>query len=125
MPNQARHFIIQALATGRFVSGQSLGEELGMSRAAISKHIKLLSDMGLDIYSVTGKGYRLATPLNLLDAEKIQAGIKDSTSQESIEVFSSIESTNSYLLSKINDGLNPGHICVAESQTAGRGRQKA
>lgn len=123
MSNHARHTIIKALSNGNFVSGQALGEELGMSRAGISKHIKSLSDMGLDIYSVTGKGYRLATPLMLLDEEKIRQGVRSQNLSAPIEVFSTIESTNSYLLTKVVDGLEQGHVCVAESQSAGRGRR--
>ena len=50
---------------------RALGEELNISRAAISKHIKALIEMELDIYSVTGKGYKLSKPLSLLDRSKV------------------------------------------------------
>ena len=49
--------LIKALAPGEFISGQLLGEVLCVSRTAVSKHVKVLIDMGLDIYCVTGKGY--------------------------------------------------------------------
>ena len=63
--------LIKALAGGDFVSGQDIGDQLGISRTAISKHIKALTEMGLDIFSVKGKGYKLSQSLNLLDQEKI------------------------------------------------------
>ncbi|MDI5454626.1 biotin operon repressor, partial [Salmonella enterica subsp. enterica serovar Cerro] len=40
-------------------SGEQLGERLGMSRAAINKHIQTLRDWGVDVFTVPGKGYSL------------------------------------------------------------------
>ena len=65
MTKTVKEHLIKSLAPGQFVSGQLLGEALGISRTAIAKHVKALTEMGLDIYSVTGKGYKLAQPLNL------------------------------------------------------------
>lgn len=39
--------LIGILADGEFHSGEQLGEQLGMSRAAINKHIQTLRDWGL------------------------------------------------------------------------------
>ena len=66
-----RGLLLSILADNEFHSGEALGKKLGISRAAISKHIKVLSSLGLDIYSVTGKGYCLAQPLTLLNLDKI------------------------------------------------------
>ncbi|PVS61338.1 hypothetical protein C4651_21045, partial [Salmonella enterica subsp. enterica serovar Muenster] len=44
-------------AGGEFHSGGQLGERLGMSRAAINKHIQTLRDWGVDVFTVPGKGY--------------------------------------------------------------------
>ena len=71
MTKAVKEHLIKSLASGNFVSGQLLGEQLGISRTAIAKHIKVLTEIGLDIYSVTGKGYKLAHPLNLLEKDKI------------------------------------------------------
>lgn len=62
--------LIKTLADGEFHSGEQLGEQLGMSRAAINKHIQTLKDWGIDIFTVTGKGYCLPAPINLLNEEK-------------------------------------------------------
>ena len=112
--------IVSQLAGGEFCSGQTLGDQLGISRAAISKHIKSLTDLGLDIFRVTGKGYKLASALKLLNTEQISAFRNQQTSS-SIEVFNVIDSTNKYLKKNIEQ-LNNGHACLAEAQTAGRGR---
>ena len=112
--------LLSILADSEFHSGEALGKTLGISRAAISNHIKVLSTLGLDIYSVTGRGYCLAQPLTLLNLEKItaQRGLSQSTD---VEVLNVIGSTNQYLKEKSNDIKN-GHACLAEAQTAGRGR---
>ncbi|VFS72066.1 Bifunctional protein BirA [Raoultella planticola] len=39
--------LISILADGEFHSGEQLGDRLGMSRAAINKHIQTLRDWGL------------------------------------------------------------------------------
>lgn len=51
--------LIALLANGEFHSGEQLGETLGMSRAAINKHIQTLRDWGVDVFTVPGKGYSL------------------------------------------------------------------
>ncbi len=120
-----KEYLIHALAEGHFVSGQQLGEALNVSRAAIAKHIKALSAMGLDIYSVTGKGYKLSKPLCLLNKEKIlsQLALDRVINGSLVEVHSIIDSTNDYLMRRLPEQLNQGQVCLAEYQSAGRGRR--
>ena len=124
-----KHQILSQLSDGEFYSGQALGESLGISRAAVGKHIKQLEDIGLDIFSVTGKGYKLAAPLRLLDETKITANT-NRTSNDWLEVHHVIDSTNDHMLEQIRAGqsiygkaMDNGHTVVAECQTAGRGRR--
>jgi BirA family biotin operon repressor/biotin-[acetyl-CoA-carboxylase] ligase len=112
--------LLSALADNEFHSGETLGFELGISRAAISKHVKVLSTLGLDIYSVTGKGYCLAQPLTLLKLDKIRKHLSGSHTAE-IEILNVIGSTNQYLKDK-STAIQNGYTCLAEAQTAGRGR---
>uniref|UniRef100_UPI002243BC3C biotin operon repressor n=1 Tax=Providencia rustigianii TaxID=158850 RepID=UPI002243BC3C len=56
--------VIDILADGKIHSGEQLGERLGMTRAAINKHIKTLRSWGLDIQTVTGKGYQVPNKIN-------------------------------------------------------------
>lgn len=47
--------LISLLADGDFHSGEQLGEQLGMSRAAINKHMQTLRDWGVDVFTVPEK----------------------------------------------------------------------
>lgn len=114
--------IAKVLSDGEFHSGEALGKDLGISRAAVANHIKTLSNLGLDIYSVTGRGYKLANHIELLDTKKINAVFGKSYP---LDTYSIIDSTNEFLMQKIRSDskLVDGHTVVAECQTAGRGRR--
>ena len=57
--------LIQQLADGKTHSGEALAQQAGISRAAIAKHISQLQQIGLEIFAISGKGYRLAQPLRV------------------------------------------------------------
>ncbi len=120
-----RREILQALSGGSFRSGKELGDSLGISRSAVWKHVKALRQLGLDVYAVRGKGYRLSLPLELLDHQVIFSAIPVATRSlvSAIEVQLELESTSEYLVRKARGGALSGHICFAERQTAGRGRR--
>lgn len=110
--------LVDILSDGEFHSGEQLGETLGMSRAAINKHIQTLKSWGLDVYTVTGKGYSLPAPIQLLDEQAILAQVE----QGNVSVIPVIDSTNQYLLERMHD-MPSGAACIAEYQQAGRGRR--
>ncbi|MFD2177574.1 bifunctional biotin--[acetyl-CoA-carboxylase] ligase/biotin operon repressor BirA [Veronia pacifica] len=110
--------LINFLADGEFHSGEELGQQLGMSRAGISKHIKVIQDWGLDVYKLQGKGYRLAAPLDLLNEDRL----REQTDSPSVCLQPIIDSTNQYLMNRIGE-LDSGSVCLAEYQQAGRGRR--
>ena len=110
--------LLNLLADGTFHSGEKIGELLGVSRTSVNNYIKALQEIGLDIYKVTGKGYCSAAPLILLN----QQAIKTLSGVKNVHVQQILSSTNQYLLDKIPD-LSKGQTCIAEYQTAGRGRR--
>ncbi|URQ60577.1 bifunctional biotin--[acetyl-CoA-carboxylase] ligase/biotin operon repressor BirA [Pantoea alhagi] len=110
--------LVSILADGEFHSGEQIGEKLGMSRAAINKHIQTLKEWGLDVFTVTGKGYCLPAPVQLLDEAEINRNLE----QQGLAVIPVIDSTNQYLLERMGS-LKTGDACVAEYQHAGRGRR--
>lgn len=110
--------LISILSDGEFHSGEQLGETLGMSRAAINKHIQTLRDWGIDVFTVPGKGYSLPEPIQLLE----EARIRSEVGHGKVAVLPVIDSTNQYLLDRLSE-LQSGDACVAEYQQAGRGRR--
>ncbi len=126
MFNQTTQRIFEQLACGEFRSGQQLGELLGISRAAIGKHINALQELGLTIYSVTGKGYRLENATPPLDSNKI-TNLMPLSAPLTVEVNTVVDSTNEVIKQKILQGelsdVKSGYTVFAEAQTAGRGRR--
>ncbi|GGJ05986.1 bifunctional ligase/repressor BirA [Shewanella hanedai] len=114
---QRKREILLALDSEQFVSGESLASQLGVSRTAISNHISTLEEYGVDIFSVKGKGYKLANSLSLID----EAQLKSAITQRCF-YYNEIPSTNAFLL-KHSEELSSGDICIAEYQSAGRGRR--
>jgi len=117
--------VLNMLANGESLSGESLGKILGISRMAISKAIKGLNQQGLNIASVPGKGYQLESPVQLLDKQVICSALSDAGAEScQIEILQQVESTSDYLLeqSRLRD-VNR-HVCLAETQNSGRGRRQ-
>ncbi len=117
--------ILTLLADGRFHSGTELAIVLGVSRSAVWKQLKILDELGLHYQAVSGKGYRLERALELLDDAVILNRIDGKTRIliTSFERFDRIASTNAYLLRQTSEAASSGSVCLAEQQTAGKGRR--
>lgn len=121
----SRKSLLKLLADGQFHSGSDLALALGISRAAVWKHLQTLKLLGLEFNAVTGKGYCLVRPLELLDGKAIGNAVSESSRSQlaTIEIHDELESTNSHLMKRVADLPTPaGTVCLAEHQTAGRGR---
>jgi len=117
-----RSQVLQFLSDGYFHSGTEMGQSLGMSRAAINKAIKSLTDMGLVIHRVTGKGYRMIDATPLLAAAEIRKFVT-SPAIAGLHVLDEVDSTSRYLLRLASETSVAGHVCLAEMQKQGRGRR--
>ena len=110
--------LLKLLKDGRFHSGQALGAALGVSRSAVWKQLQHLeSDLNLSIHKVRGRGYQLATPLELLEQEQLDS------SPWPVLIHHSLDSTNAEALRAIDSGAAAPFVVTAERQTAGRGRR--
>lgn len=116
--------LLAALAAGEPVSGTALGHRLGISRTAVWKGIRRLEELGLEIAAQPGRGYRLAAPLELLDADAIRSALPDAVAGrlDRLEILDATDSTNDRVL---ESGRPNGALvaCLAEYQAAGRGRR--
>jgi BirA family transcriptional regulator, biotin operon repressor / biotin---[acetyl-CoA-carboxylase] ligase len=117
--------ILNLLSDGHFHSGTELANVLHISRSAIWKQLNGLADLGLPHSAVSGKGYRLERPLELLDENKILAAVDEQARAliSTLEVFDQIPSTNTYLLQRASEHAPSGAVCFTEQQTAGKGRR--
>lgn len=107
---------------GTFVSGEKLAEDLGVSRAAIWKTIKVLVSEGYDVTSVRNKGYRLAQNSDIVWAQGISDHLLPQFKNLPIEVFSTLESTNDTAKDAAAKGAAE-RVVVACRQTSGKGRK--
>lgn len=117
--------LLSALSSERAISGTELATRLGVTRAAIWKQIEILRELGIAIEAAAGAGYRLLWPIELLDAVAIRARMPrtqyDRLSE--LDIRWQIDSTNSELLRRAVDASLDRIVCLAETQSAGRGRR--
>lgn len=117
--------ILGLLADGQVHSGESLAASLGISRTAIWKQIRRVMDEGFRIETIRGRGYRLLTEVDLLDADRVIQGLDaHRRSVVDLTVLDEVDSTNAEIVRRRREvaaGTVP--VCIADCQTAGRGRR--
>lgn len=125
----SRSGILAALEeAGGFVSGEDLAARLGISRAAVWKHISALKHGGYEIEGARARGYRLVgRPSSLgeaaihLKSAQLPGGGAARIGHR-IQVLDVTRSTNSDAMALGREGEPEGTVVIAEEQTAGRGR---
>lgn len=118
--------LVRLLADGGIHSGETIAKTLGITRGGVWKAVARTRDrLGLRIESARGRGYRLTAPLELLDARRILDALdgKDGAHLARIQIHDQIDSTNARLMAEAQGGASSGTVCLAERQTAGRGRR--
>ncbi len=102
-----------------FISGEALSEQLGVTRAALWKHIKAMQADGAQIESATNRGYRLVSPPTIPRAEYVRAYLR-----RDVPVFfgERCASTNETAKAAARDGSIKRAAFIAGEQTAGKGR---
>jgi BirA family biotin operon repressor/biotin-[acetyl-CoA-carboxylase] ligase len=117
--------LLRALDRPEGVSGVELAARFGVTRAAISKRLAQLRAEGLPLRAVRGIGYRLAEPLELLDAAAIRAALSPPARAllGELRIEDDVDSTSSALLRGAGHGMPSASACLAERQSAGRGRR--
>jgi BirA family transcriptional regulator, biotin operon repressor / biotin---[acetyl-CoA-carboxylase] ligase len=113
--------LIWILADGQFHSGEDLGGRLGITRAAVWKRLQSLAELDIEVERTRARGYRINGGLQLLDRERILTSLAQpaGTLLGEFHCFDELDSTNRFLLQQGQGG----DVCVAERQTAGRGRR--
>lgn len=106
-----------------FVSGEELGRQLSVSRAAVWKGIKKLREEGYVIEAVTNRGYRLIREESLYNARELEAGMTTKRLGRPVHFYTETDTTNNRARELALEGAPEGTLVVAERQTAGRGRR--
>lgn len=106
-----------------FLSGEDIGRELSITRAAVWKGIKKLREEGYEIEAVTNRGYRLTNPETMYNKRELEQGLKTKTMGQTIYFYEETDTTNNHARELALEGAPEGTLVVAEKQTAGRGRR--
>ncbi|MBR1398359.1 MAG: biotin--[Selenomonadaceae bacterium] len=119
-----REMIIKFLKSNSddFVSGESIANKLGISRAAVWKHIQQLRKSGYNILSRENCGYKLESTPDILLPNEIQTGLNTKIIGKNIIHYDSIDSTSRAAKEMARSGAADGTVIVAEVQSDGKGR---
>ena len=115
--------LLRELSHERFVSGVVLAEKFGVSRSAVSEALRDAGEAGVEIFSLTRRGYRLARPVELLNLDQLRAGLGPAVRRLDLELVEAVDSTNTALMLRATQGAPSGSCLAAEIQRAGRGRR--
>lgn len=106
---------------GKFISGEKLKEEIGVSRTSIWKGIKSLKEKGYDIEGVNNKGYCLKNDDRISEYE-IKKSISTKEIGKKIYYFETLDSTNLFARREI-EKLSHGDVIIVEEQSHGKGKK--
>lgn len=115
--------ILEMLRAGEgSASGEAMCRELGISRAAVWKHINTLRQQGYTIAACTRRGYHLAaTPETPVPGELLPR-LHTRWLGRPYEFLPSVDSTNHVVTTLAERGADAGTTVAADTQTGGRGR---
>lgn len=108
--------------TGDYVSGESLAEKMGVSRAAVWKHIHALIKDGYAIDVAQGRGYKLMSVPDKLYPAEISYGLQTKLLGRKVVHLNTTSSTNVVARQVAEEGVEEGTVVVAETQSRGKGR---
>lgn len=116
--------LIELLSDGQLHSGAELAETLGVSRTAIWKQVRRAMDAGVDIATIRGRGYRLVSPVDLLDEAALFDEIGSGRKRDlALTILDNVDSTNAEVVRQIKAGTSRIPVVIADCQTSGRGRR--
>jgi BirA family biotin operon repressor/biotin-[acetyl-CoA-carboxylase] ligase len=112
-----------AEAADEFISGEAISDKLGLTRAAVWKHVEALRGQGYRIDALPARGYRLAGVPDRLTPLEIRPLLNTHDVGQVVHWYEELGSTNDRAKELADEGAEHGEVVVAEAQTAGRGRR--
>lgn len=107
---------------GRFLSGEDLSRELGISRTAIWKRIASLKKEGYPIEASTKKGYRILSLEAHYGKSGIQSLLETRFLGRELKFHQTIDSTNQALKILAMEEAPEGTVVLSDRQEKGKGR---
>ena len=115
--------VLSILADGKFHSGEEMAKHLNVSRVSIWHTLSDTKKLGVEVFSVKGKGYRLSQPLILIEEDKVKRAIGEMANLFNVKVLEVVGSTNDYLKKEVTNGFPHASCVVTNIQTNGKGRR--
>lgn len=107
---------------GSYISGEQLSRRLGITRAAVWKHIEDLCRHGYQIEAQPHLGYKLRGLPDRLFADELKWQLNTKIIGKRIYSFNIADSTNTIAYQLAEKGLPEGSVVTAEGQRKGKGR---
>ena len=108
--------------SGDFISGAEIADKLGISRAAVWKHIQSLRKQCYKILSRENRGYSLKVSPDLLLPSEIQSNLHTKIIGKNISYHIKTDSTNRIAKDLARNNAVDGTVVIAEEQSGGKGR---
>lgn len=106
-----------------WISGEQISVDLGISRTAVWKNIKVLKENGYSIESSSKLGHKFLSTNNAINEYELRKNIQTSVfGRGEIHTYSEIDSTNVKAFALASEGAPEGTLVIAESQSKGKGR---
>ena len=124
-PSDSAELVLAFLAEAgdEVVSGEAISDKLGLTRAAVWKHVNALRARGYRIDAVPARGYRLAEVPDRLTALELRPLLNTHDLGQVLHAHEELASTNDRARELAEEGAAHGEVVIAERQTAGRGRR--
>jgi BirA family biotin operon repressor/biotin-[acetyl-CoA-carboxylase] ligase len=124
-PQPSEELVLAFLAEAgdEYVSGEAISGKLGLTRAAVWKHVEALRSHGYRIDAVPARGYRLAAVPDRLTPLELRPLLNTHDIGRELHWHEELGSTNDRAKELADEGAEHGEVVVAEAQTAGRGRR--
>lgn len=124
-PQSSEELVLAFLAEAgdELVSGEAISDKLGLTRAAVWKHVEALRAKGYRIEAIPARGYRLAEVPDRLTPLELRPLLNTHDLGQVLHWYEELGSTSDRAKELADAGAEHGEVVVAESQTAGRGRR--
>lgn len=115
--------ILRLLSDGKFHSGEALAQHFNVTRTTIWSAIQHAQHLGIEVFSVRGRGYKLPKAIDFLNQDEVLRAIGEQRAWFNLQILDEVASTNTYLMQQSAKGAAHVSCVAAHLQTNGKGRR--